>query len=174
LPEIHAAYEADPARASARAAAVERLVAGFDEMMSRIALVHASEFLEVGLTMSQAKVLYLVQAGPNLRMSELAGRLAVSLSTMSGVVDRLVDLGMLTRHDDPANRRQVVIRITPSGIEHIERLRELNAGQLRLLLARVADSDLALIERALAILSAAAPGPAGGTSASRTIEGDPA
>ena len=172
MPEIRAPYHAglDPDHA----AAVERLIAGFDELMHLVSSAHAPEFLEVGLTMSQAKVLYLVQAGPNLRMSELAARLGVSLSTISGVVDRLVDQGMLTRHDDPANRRQVVILITPTGVEHLERLRELNAGQLRSLLARVAAADLGHIERALRILSAAAAPEPEGQRASRAIEGEPA
>jgi len=175
LPETRAAYEpdADPARR----AAIERLVSAFDALMHRMVSTHAPQFLEVGLTMSQAKLLYLVQAQPNVRSSALASGLAVSLSTVSGVVDRLVDLGMLTRHDDPADRRQVVIRITEEGVAHLERLRELNAGELRALLARVDVADMPVIERALDVLAAAAasaPGAASATSASPATEGEPA
>jgi len=73
--------------------------------MHRIASSHAPDLMEVGVTMSQAKVMYLVAAGQGMRMSELAVHLGVSISTMSGLVDRLVDHALLARHDDPADRR---------------------------------------------------------------------
>ena len=99
LPEVPAPYDSrvDPDRE----AAVERVIAAFEKMMHRVATAHAPEFLEVGVTMSQAKVLYLVQAAPGLRMSDLSARLGVSLSTVSGVVDRLVDQGLLERRTTP-------------------------------------------------------------------------
>ena len=42
-------------------------------------------------------------------MSDLVARLGVSLSTVSGLVDRVVDHGLATRREDPADRRQVVV-----------------------------------------------------------------
>ena len=84
--------------------------------------------------MAQAKVLYVVLAAGELRMSELAARLGVSSRTASGLVDRLVELGLLSRHDDPADRRQVVVATTPEAVALLERFRELNQRQLRELL----------------------------------------
>jgi DNA-binding MarR family transcriptional regulator len=154
LPESRAAY--DPATDPERRARVERVVATYEILMHRVASAHAPEFLGVGVTMSQAKVLYLVQAQPILRMSELSARLGVSLSTVSGVVDRLVDQGLLNRHDDPADRRQVVVGITDAGATQLELFRELNVGQFRDMLARIDEADLAVVERALDILATAA------------------
>lgn len=131
-------------------------MAGFDAFMQRIASSHAPEFIEVGITMSQAKVLYLVHAAGELRMSELAARLGVTLSTTSGLVDRLVESGLLARRDDPADRRQVLLRVTEGGIDQLDQLRELNASHLVVMLARVRDDDLLVIERAIGILTAAA------------------
>ncbi|HYN48396.1 MAG TPA: MarR family transcriptional regulator [Candidatus Nanopelagicales bacterium] len=159
MPETRAAY--DPAPDPERRARVERVVASYETLMHRVASTHAPEFLGVGVTMSQAKVLYLVQADPGLRMSELSARLGVSLSTVSGVVDRLVDQGLLNRRDDPADRRQVVLRITDAGTTQLELFRELNAGQFRDLLTRIDEADLEVVERALAILAAAAGTPRG-------------
>jgi DNA-binding MarR family transcriptional regulator len=112
--------------------------------------------LEVAVTMSQAKVLYLAAASQGVRMSELAARLGVSISTTSGLVDRLVDHGLLARHDDPADRRQVVVTITPTGRADLERFRELNAAQLRRVLERLGDPELDVVERATSLLAAAA------------------
>lgn len=172
MSETPATY--DDGEDPARRASIERLVAAFDDLMHRLSSAHAREFLEVGLTMSQAKVLYLVHAEPRIRMAALSGRLGVSLSTISGVVDRLVDQGMLTRRDDPADRRQVVIGITPTGAEHVERLRELNARQLRSLLTRIDTADLAVVERALVILVAATAPQPGGPVGAVPLEGAPA
>jgi len=174
LPETRAVY--DPVPDPERRARVERVVATYEILMHRVASAHAPEFLGVGVTMSQAKVLYLVQAQPILGMSELSARLGVSLSTVSGVVDRLVDQGLLNRHDDPADRRQVILRITDAGATQLELFRELNVGQFRDMLARIDEADLAVVERALDILVTAAGAPQGampGTTPITTSGGTP-
>jgi DNA-binding MarR family transcriptional regulator len=135
---------------------MSRVLAGFDAFMHRMMSTHAPEFIEVGMTMSQAKVLYLVHVAGELRMSELSARLGVTLSTTSGLVERLVESGFLARHDDPADRRQVVLAITDNGIAQLDRLRELNAYHLGAMLARVRDEDLLVIERAIQVMTTAA------------------
>jgi DNA-binding MarR family transcriptional regulator len=162
LPEEPLPYDGvvDPAHREQ----VERVVAVYTTLMHRVASAHAPEFVGVGVTMSQAKVLYLVQAEPDIRMSDLAARLGVSLPSLSGVVDRLVDQGLLTRRDDPSDRRQALVRISDAGATQLELFRELNARLVRALLDRVAPADLAVVARALEILAAAATEPAGTTA----------
>jgi DNA-binding MarR family transcriptional regulator len=89
-------------------------------------------------------------------MSAIVARLGVSLSTVSGLVDRLVDHGLATRHDDPLDRRQVVVGLTPAGTRFIDHFRELNARQMRELLAVLDDGELSLVRDALAALDRAA------------------
>ena len=81
--------------------------------MQRLADSHAPEFLEIDITMPQAKLLYLLGASGDLHMSDIVARLGVSLSTVSGLVDRVVDHGLATRREDRADRRQVVVALTP-------------------------------------------------------------
>ncbi len=50
-------------------------------MMHRLIASHATEFAEVGITMTQAKLLYVVMAAGRLRMSELAARLGIGSSS---------------------------------------------------------------------------------------------
>jgi DNA-binding MarR family transcriptional regulator len=139
-----------------RSARIDRVLVSYELLMHRIASSHAPDLMEVGVTMSQAKVLYLVAAGQGMRMSELAVHLGVSISTMSGLVDRLVDHALLARHDDPADRRQVVVTITATGSGHLERFRELNAARMRRLLSRLGDAELDVVEHATRMLAAAA------------------
>lgn len=147
---------------------IDRIVAGHDNLMQRLAGTHAPDFLEIAVTMPQAKVLYLVIASGGIRMSELSTRLGVSLSTVSGLVERLVEHGLAGRHDDPADRRQVVVSATPAGHELLERFRELNAAQLRTMLASIPDDDLSVIERSFQLLVEAVPEGPGPSSALST------
>jgi len=116
--------------------AIERVVDRYEALMHRLIEGHAPEFTEVGVTMAQAKVLYVLAA---------AGEL----------VDRLVDLGLLRRHSDEADRRQVVVTTTPAAIELLERFRELNQRQLRELLGRLDAGELAAVDRSIEILAQA-------------------
>jgi len=119
--------------------------------------VHAIELSSIELTMAQAKLLYLVAAGGGLSLSEIAIRLGITLSTASGAVDRLVELGLLDRVAVPSNRRQVQVSATPLGIDTLEQFHELGERQMRAFLERVEDGDLELIERALDVLGDAIP-----------------
>jgi len=118
--------------------------------------------------MPQAKVLYLLSVG-DLNMSELVARLRVTLPTVSGVVDRLVERGLIARRTNPSDRRRVFVGITPAGVQLLDRFRDLNARQLRDLLAVLDDADLeqvrgflAVLERGISRLAVAGrlPGPA--------------
>ena len=161
-----------------RDARLARIQAAHERLMTLLAATHTAEFLEVGMTMSQAKVLYLVASAGEIHMAELPARLGVSLSTVSGLVDRLVDHDLVDRREDPADRRQVIIRPTAGGLAAMDRFHDLNARQLRELLDRVDPADLPQVERAYTVLVEAAAsmpdavrgaGPAAATTAPRTV-----
>ena len=139
----------------AHATVIDQVIAGFESLMQRLGESHAPEFLEIDITMPQAKLLYLLGALGDLRMSELVARLGVSLSTVSGLVDRVVEHGLATRREDPADRRHVVVGLTPAGSDFIDRFRELNARQMRELLEELDVADLALVRDAFGALERA-------------------
>lgn len=135
---------------------IAEVIAGYEALMQRLAHTHTPEFLEIAISMPQAKLLYLLSAGGELHMSALVHRLGVSLSTISGLVDKVVDQGLASRREDPADRRQVMVGLTPAGHDFIDRFRELNARQLHELLDLVGDDDLARVRDAMAALAVAA------------------
>jgi DNA-binding MarR family transcriptional regulator len=141
---------------TSRATAVESVIAGYEALMQHLADRHAPEFLEIDITMPQAKLLYLLGASGELHMSDLVQRLGVSLSTVSGLVDRVVDHGLATRREDAVDRRQVVVGLTPAGATFIDRFRELNARQMRDLLHDLDDTELAQLRSALTALTRSA------------------
>ena len=55
-------------------------------------------------------------------MSDVASALSVSTATATGVMDRMVERGIVTRESDPSDRRIVLCRMSPMGEEMVKRL----------------------------------------------------
>jgi DNA-binding MarR family transcriptional regulator len=135
--------------------AVEPILEHYERLMQRLLAGHAPEFAGLDITMTQAKVLYVVSAAGRLRMSELAARLGIGTSSASELVDRLVELELLERGEDARDRRHVVISPTSKAHDLLERFRELNQRQLRGLLGRLDPHELACVDESIAILDRA-------------------
>ncbi|HLH27086.1 MAG TPA: MarR family transcriptional regulator [Chloroflexota bacterium] len=114
------------------------------------------EWFEVDLTMSQLKVMLLLSADGSASMSRLAGALGVSLATATGIVDRLVEHGLVRRDQDPHDRRLVLCRPTPRGLALTERLQQAGASSLAPLLRHLSVADLRVVAAGLEILCGAA------------------
>lgn len=70
---------------------------------------------QLGLTTAQLRVLSMVREQPGVTAGELAARLSVTPPTISGIVDRLVRLGLVRREDDESDRRLVRNHLTERG-----------------------------------------------------------
>ena len=57
-----------------------------------------------------------------LIMSELSRRLVVSNGAITGLVDKLVEAGLVTRREDPKDRRSMIVRLTRKGRDHFLRM----------------------------------------------------
>lgn len=116
----------------------------------------AREWLELDLTMSQMKVLLLLYSERAATMGQLASRLGVALSTLTGIVDRLVERELVARHESPHDRRQVVCQLTATGQALAERLQQAGRTQLAQLLRTLQSHELATVMSSLELLVAAA------------------
>lgn len=143
-----------PNQMTSRDDALDRVIAVFERFMHRLMATHAPELNAVEMTMGQTKAMYLLIAAGRMRMSEIAARLGVTSSTATGAVDRLVELGLVERHEDSADRRQVVVSATATAAETLEHFRELNSRRMREILGHLDPGDLATVERAMTILDA--------------------
>jgi DNA-binding MarR family transcriptional regulator len=136
--------------------AIARTVAAYDRLHRLLAPAHTSDVLDLELTLAQLKTLYVAAATGPIRMGDLAVRLGTALSTTSGVVERLVQVGMLERFEDPADRRQVLVRATEVAQRRLDAINELGRERLHELLARMKTADdLATVERAIELLTEA-------------------
>ena len=101
------------------------------------------------LTTSQSSAMStLVDRGP-LRMSELAALEGVQLPSATSVVNGLVKLGLVERRADPADRRAVVIDLTPKGRRQVDELVDRRNHSFALLLDRLEEQDRRLLEDAV-------------------------
>ena len=106
----------------------------------------------VELTMPQLKVLFLVGGPKPMPTSQVARALGMTLSTATGVVDRLVSQGLVRRLEDPADRRIVLLQATQEGTALLQRLLRAGLGYFREILDRLSLEDLRVVARALDVL----------------------
>ena len=71
---------------------------------------------EIGVTGPQRLVLRVVGLSPGLSAGDVAAILHVHPSTLTGVLHRLTSQGLITRTDDPRDRRRAILRLTTRGV----------------------------------------------------------
>lgn len=126
-----------------------RILARFDDLMRLANSWHVRDFLELDVTMAQAKLLYVTSARPDVSVSTIGAQLGIGLSAASAMVDRLVDHGYLERREDPHDRRQHLVRTSPEGSVALERIRALNERSLDRLMAGMSSAELEGLERGI-------------------------
>ena len=138
-----------------RAALIEEVMREFDALNARMADFSGPTFLGLDITMPQAKILHLVRATGSMPMSDLVARLGVTVPTVTGIVDRLVERDLVVRRGTPDDRRRVVIELTPAGVEMIDGMRDLSAGQMLQLLTVLDEGELGTFLAYLRVLESA-------------------
>jgi DNA-binding MarR family transcriptional regulator len=89
--------------------------------------------------------------GP-LTPTELATRERVQRPTITRVVCRLEEAGLVTRAADPADGRSALITVTPAGREVLDAIRTRKDAFLSARLEALGPEDRATLERAAALL----------------------
>jgi DNA-binding MarR family transcriptional regulator len=135
---------------------IERALAGYAQIVRLMSGMRTPEFPDPHVTMAQVRVLMLLSAVGEARMSDLAHQLGIAPSTLSSLVDRLVEAGFATRRDDPRDRRSVHVELAPAGNQMLDQFNELGADALRSLLERLDGKDIVIVNKAIELLVAAA------------------
>jgi len=137
-------------------------------LVKRVELAVRSRLDEVlrpgGLTTLQYTALTVLQRHPaSLTSAQLARNSFVTAQTMADMVSALLDRGLIDRNRDPADRRRLVLTLTPEGEALLSRFRgpveELEARMLSDLTAKQA----AELRTSLLSCRAALERPVGGT-----------
>ena len=103
---------------------IERL-ADIIMMMQRCFVQHLSEELSRGqVSFPQFFLLGHIASSESLSMTEIAEKMAHTTAAATGLVDRLQNLGYVKRMHASDDRRKVLVRITPKGLDLVGRIRQ--------------------------------------------------
>jgi DNA-binding MarR family transcriptional regulator len=124
----------------------------FQQAMARD---RSNPFLSVNLTMSQLKILFALRLHGAAGGQELAQIMGVSAATMTGIVDRLVAAGYVTRREDIHDRRVRRIELTSVGGALLDSITVAGEEHQRRLLDRLSVDELRTVADAMEILQRA-------------------
>jgi len=74
--------------------------------------------------------------------SEIGDRLTVTRATVTGVVDSLERRGFVRRSANPADRRSLIVEITPLGLTVVQQVRTIIHRHEKAWLAALSDADI--------------------------------
>jgi len=99
-------------------------------------------WVELGLTMTQVRVLFLLRNEGGASAGGLAEALNVTPSTLTRIVDRLVSNGLVRREGDEYDRRLVRHRLSDKGAPAVEELERGGRARLNEVMDRLSKPQL--------------------------------
>ena len=103
-----------------------------------------------GVTRAQWKVLFRLSRQPGMRQIELADMLDIEPITLSRIVDRLEEGGLVERVADPADRRVWRLHVTVQAQPLIEKLRSIADEMIADAFSGITTKDIEITRQVLA------------------------
>jgi len=104
------------------------------------------------LSIPQVRTLAYLHRSPGSCLFHLAEHLGVTRPTASTLVERLVRRGIVSRAEDPRERRRVVLRLTPLGLRHFRRTRHATRRWMATVLSRLSAVELRQVMKGVTAL----------------------
>ena len=101
----------------------ERLADIFTALQRRFILKLSMDLSRGRVSFPQYFLLGFLAQGPMLTMSEIAAKMGHTTAAATGLVDRLENLGYVTRAHDTKDRRKIRVRITRQGLNLVAQVR---------------------------------------------------
>jgi len=115
----------------------------------------ARDVRNLGLTPAQFDIIATLGNTPGMSFRELGEATLITKGTLTGVVDRLEERGLVRRMSSEIDRRSTVVRLTRKGELEFDRVFPAHIAHLRRAFDRLSPTELESLERALARLVAA-------------------
>ena len=104
----------------------------------------------VGVTGAQWKVLFKLTLKPGLRQTDLADLLDIEPITLTRIIDRLQEAGLVERTPDPTDRRAWRLHVTEKAQPVVEKLRAIANEMTAETFAGISLKDVETTQRVLA------------------------
>jgi DNA-binding MarR family transcriptional regulator len=115
----------------------DQQVEAFVRRLGRLSALHPEAWREVDLTMTQFRALLFIRARQPLSVSQLGAALQMRLGAASALVTRLARFDLVSRRENPADRRQTLVSLTPAGEAMLDRVEADAIARTRRVLSRI-------------------------------------
>ncbi len=139
-------------------ASLGRIVEAFPDIMRSLAPRRPVTDGAMELTIAQMRALHVVEDSGVCTMGKLARELGISLSSATGLADRLVERGFAEREAAANDRRVVRLRLAPAGKHARSLFRKAVLRRLSLAEQRLSVQELAQIADSIELLRGALAG----------------
>ena len=115
-----------------------------------------SVLIDSGLTLTQLRSLFLIANEGSTNLRKLARALEVTPSNVTGIVDRLVEQRLVSRTQNPEDRREMTLQATEEGKALVSNLKEAGIKQMTQILSLLSLGELSTIAQGLSAFIKAA------------------
>jgi DNA-binding MarR family transcriptional regulator len=137
---------------------VERIMDEFHGAMRELRCVGTERLVKAGVSMTHLHVMGLLSRHGETSMSRIAELLDVSLSSATGIIDRMAERGFVERIRVPDDRRVVLVRLSDEGQTELDTLEILRRDELQMILNRLDQTQLDRLAQSLADIHEAIAG----------------
>jgi MarR family transcriptional regulator, organic hydroperoxide resistance regulator len=116
----------------------------------------AEPWIELGLTIAQLKSLFFIVDREKTSFKRLAEALRVTPPNVTGIVDRLVEQGLVSRTENPEDRRIMLLQATEKGQNLLTTLKINSNNEMARVLDQLSVEELSSLAQGLNAVARAA------------------
>jgi DNA-binding MarR family transcriptional regulator len=115
----------------------DELIEAYVRQLGRLSALQPEAWREIDLTMTQFRALLFIRARQPLSVSQVAEALQMRLGAASALVNRLARYELVSRRENPRDRRQTLVELTPAGEAMLARVETDAIARARRILSRM-------------------------------------
>jgi DNA-binding MarR family transcriptional regulator len=135
--------------------AVDAVVTDLGRAVGTLRCAGSERLVRLGISMTHFHVLTLLRHHDAMPMGRLAEILDASMSSTTGIIDRMQERGLVERVRVADDRRVVLVRSTATGSGLVDEAELLRSDVMAAAMARLADGQLERVSAALADIQGA-------------------
>lgn len=145
----------DPAPIPGESGAAEAAIAALGRAVGSLRCAGSQRLVKLGISMTHFHVLTLLRHHDAMPMGRLADILDASMSSATGIIDRMEEKGLVERVRVPDDRRIVLVKPTQAGLDLVDEAELVKSGVMASALARMTPDQLDRLSAVAADLEAA-------------------
>lgn len=144
-----------PEPSAERLQAAQAVLADLAVAVGSLRCAGSQRLVRLGVSMTHFHILTLLRHHEAMPMGRLADILDASMSNATGIIDRMEERGLVERVRVPDDRRVVLVRPTPAGLDLVDDVELVKNDVMIRALARLDDDQLGRLSAAASDIGAA-------------------